>query len=235
MRGGSAHPGIFSSMNQQTFDCAAILFDLDGVLVDSTRSVERFWRAWAQENGLDPEHAVSVAHGRRTVETLRILIPELDAEQEAMTLEKREAHQTEGVTVMPGAAELLVSIPRECWCVVTSGTRYLATRRLAIAKLPCPNVLVTADDVRQGKPSPEPYLKAAELLGLKARQCVVIEDAPAGIRAACSAGMKAIGLTTTYGAPELSEADAIISKLAELTPRVSGRQIEIHLAIDPLS
>ncbi len=212
----------------KNFDCNAILFDLDGVLVDSTRSVDRFWRLWASENGLDPENAVNVAHGRRTVETLRILTPHLDAEVEAVRLEKLEAHETEGVTVMPGAADLVATLPRDRWCIVTSGTKYLATRRLAAGKLPLPEILVTADDVRLGKPHPEPYLKGAELLGIDPRQCLVIEDAPAGIQAAHAAGMKAIALTSTYGAAELSQADAIIASLAELKVGVNGSGMRIH-------
>jgi sugar-phosphatase len=214
----------------QEFNCSAILFDLDGVLVDSTRSVDRFWRWWAGENGVDPENAVNVAHGRRTVETVRILKPELNAEVEAVKLEKIEAHRTDGVTVMPGAADLVGSLPRDRWCVVTSGTKYLATRRLAAGNLPVPDILVTADDVQNGKPDPEPYLKGAQLLGIDALQGLVVEDAPAGIRAAHAAGMKVIGLASTYKPEELSQADAIISTLADLKVRVNGRQIQITIA-----
>ena len=214
----------------QEFNCAAILFDLDGVLVDSTRSVDRFWRWWAAENGLDPETVVNVAHGRRTVETVRILKPELNAEIEAVKLEKIEAHSTEGVTVMPRAAELVASLPRDRWCVVTSGTKYLATRRLAAGNLPVPDILVTADDVQNGKPHPEPYLRGAQLLGVDPRQGLVIEDAPAGIRAAQAAAMKVIGLASTYKPEELAQADAIISTLADLKVRVNGAKLQITLA-----
>ncbi len=217
------------------FDCSAILFDLDGVLVDSTPSVTRFWRSWATQNGLDPENAVHVAHGRRTVETLRILVPQVDAEAEAIRLEKLEAHETEGVTVMPGAADLLSSLPRERWCVVTSGTRYLASRRLAVGHLPVPDVLVTSDDVEKGKPHPQPYLRGAELLGHDPLQCLVIEDAPAGISAARAAGMKVIGLTTTYKAAELSAADAIVANLADVKVCVNGGGMQISLTRSALT
>ena len=218
------------SSNMQDFECSAILFDLDGVLVDSTRSVDRFWRLWAKDNGLDPDMVVNVAHGRRTIETLRILVPHVNAEIEAVKLEKLEAHSTEGVTVMPGAAELVNSLPRGRWCVVTSGTRYLATRRLAAGNLPVPDILVTADDVKNGKPHPEPYLQGAVLLGIDPAKCLVIEDAPAGIQAAHAAGMKVIGLASTYGREELSEADAIISTLADLKVRVNDETIRIAVA-----
>jgi sugar-phosphatase len=218
----------------QNFDCSAILFDLDGVLVDSTRSVDRFWRLWAKDNGLDPDMAVNVAHGRRTIETLRILVPHVDAEAESVRLEKLEAHETEGVTVMPGAVELVNRLPRDRWCVVTSGTRYLATRRLAAGHLPVPDILVTADDVKDGKPHPEPYLKGAELLGMDPHKCLVIEDAPAGIQAGHAAGMKVIGLASTYTAEELAQADAVIATLSDLNLRADGAKIRITLAASAL-
>jgi sugar-phosphatase len=200
----------------QTFLCSAILFDLDGVLVDSTRSVARQWRLWAQENGVDPEKVLEIAHGRRTVEVVRLLAPHLAAEEEVRTLEQREAADTEGVTVMPGAANLVGSIPDGRWGVVTSGTRYLATSRLRLGNLPIPRVLVSADEVVKGKPDPEPFLKGAELLGVNAEECLVIEDAPAGIRAAHGGGMKVIALPSTYPLSELQEADAVVQGLRQI-------------------
>lgn len=214
-------------LEMQEFNCSAILFDLDGVLVDSTPSVDRFWRWWAAENGLDPETAVNVAHGRRTVETVRILKRELNAEVEAVKLEKMEADRTADVTVMPGAAELLASLPRERWCIVTSGTRYLATSRIAAGKLPTPEILITADDVKNGKPHPEPYLKGAQLLGIEPRHGLVVEDAPAGIRAAHAAGMKVIGLASTYKPEDLSGADAVVLSFIELNVVTNGMSIKV--------
>jgi sugar-phosphatase len=200
----------------QIFLCSAILFDLDGVLVDSTRSVARQWRLWAQENGVDPEKVLQIAHGRRTVEVVRLLAPHLPAEEEVRRLEHREASDTEGVTVMPGAGDLVRSVPDGRWGVVTSGTRYLATSRLQLGNLPIPQVLVSADEVVKGKPDPEPFLKGAEMLGVNAEECLVIEDAPAGIRAAHAAGMKAIALPSTYPVSELGEADAVVQGLQKI-------------------
>jgi sugar-phosphatase len=213
----------------KSFDCAAILFDLDGVLVDSTGSVTRQWRRWAEEQNLDPQKVVEIAHGVRTIEIVRKLAPHLDAEAEVVRLEKREADDHEGVAVMSGAAELLKAIPESRWCVVTSGTRYLATSRLELANLPTPKVLVSADDVSKGKPDPEPYLMGARLLGMNPAECLVIEDAPAGIRAAHAGGMKAIGITSTYPASALQEADAVIQKLTQIKVLNSkdGKQLEI--------
>jgi len=144
-----------------TFRCAAILFDLDGVLVDSTRSVERQWRIWAREKGIDEEKVIAVAHGVRAVEVIRTVAPHLDAEAEVRELESREADDRDGVAVMPGAVELVRAIPEGRWGVVTSGTRHLASERLRLAGIPDPKILITADDVVNGKPHPEPYLKGA--------------------------------------------------------------------------
>ena len=207
-------PPLTSTM--RTFNCAAILFDLDGVLVDSTGSVTRQWRRWAQENNIDPQKVVEIAHGVRTIEVVRKLAPHLDAEAEVKRIEKREAEDHEGVAVMPGAAELIKAIPEDRWCVVTSGTRYLATSRLKLGNLPTPRVLVSADDVTKGKPDPEPYLMGAKLLGMNPTKCLVIEDAPAGIRAAHAGGMKAIAITSTYPASALQEADTVIQKLTQI-------------------
>ena len=216
----------------KTFDCAAILFDLDGVLVDSTGSVTRQWRRWAEEQNIDPQRVVEIAHGVRAIEIVRTLAPHLDAATEVVRLEKREADDHEGVSVMPGAADLLKSIPEGRWCVVTSGTRYLATARLKLANLPTPKVLVSADDVSKGKPDPEPYLMGAKLLGMNPAECLVIEDAPAGIRAAHAGGMKAIGITSTYPASELQEADAVVQKLAQIKVKAAGDQGQLTLNVE---
>ncbi len=205
-----------------TFRCAAILFDLDGVLVDSTGSVGRQWRIWARERGIDEEKVIAIAHGVRAVEVIRTVAPHLDAEAEVRSLEKREAADHDGVAVMPGAIDLVHSIPEGFWGVVTSGSRQLATARLQLAGIPLPKVMITADDVVNGKPHPEPYLKGAEQLDVNPQECLVIEDAPAGIRAAHAGGMKVIGLTSTYPASALGEADAVVHKLQQINIGLDG-------------
>ena len=215
------------------FDCDAILFDLDGVLVDSTGSVTRQWRMWSEEHHIDPQRVVEIAHGVRAIEIVRRLAPHLDAKAEVERIEKREAADQEGVAVMPGAADLIKAVPEGRWCVVTSGTRYLAMSRLKLANLPTPKVLVAADDVIKGKPDPEPYLMGARLLGMNPAACLVIEDAPAGIRAAHAGGMKAIGLTSTYPASGLQEADAVIQKLAQITVGNPGSGAGLTVSVDP--
>jgi sugar-phosphatase len=204
-----------------SFRASAILFDLDGVLLDSTRVVAAQYKRWALDNGLDPTVVMHAAHGVRTIEVIQRVAPHLDAEAETRKIEQREAAADE-VVRMPGAVELVNSIPKGRWCVVTSGTRFLATTRMRRFGVPIPEILVTADDVTRGKPDPEPYLKGAELLKVNPAECVVVEDAPAGIRAGHAAGMKVISLPSTYPVQELHEADAIVSGLSKIKVSLDG-------------
>lgn len=199
--------------------CKAILFDLDGVLVNSGRAVERVWRRWAIARNLDPEYVIKNAHGRRSIETLRIIAPELEAAQENLRVEQMEIEDTEGITAVTGAAELLRKLPEERFTIVTSATQALAVARLRYAGLPVPRHFINADDVVNGKPSPEPYLKGAALLGFDPVDCLVFEDTPAGITAGKAAGMQVIALQTTYPAEELADADATVQSLAEVEVR----------------
>jgi sugar-phosphatase len=213
-----------------TFSCSAILFDLDGVLADSTRAVDREWREWARRKGVDGDAVMAIAHGVRTVEVIRRVAPHLDAEAEASAIEDHEAGDQRGVIVMPGAADLVRSIPEGRWGVVTSGSRLLATNRLRHCGLPVPEVLITSDDVTHGKPHPEPYLKGAELLGFSPAECLVIEDAPAGIQAARAGGMKVVGITSTYAADVLGHADAVIGMLGQIHVSLNGAgKLEIEV------
>lgn len=205
-----------------TFSCAAILFDLDGVLCDSTRQVDREWREWAARKGVDGDAVMAIAHGVRTIEVIRRVAPQLDAEVEAAAIENHEAGDQTGVVVMPGAIELVKMIPRGRWGVVTSGSRLLAQNRLRHCGLPVPEVLVTSDDVTNGKPHPEPYLQGAERIGVPPAECLVIEDAPAGIESARAGGMKVIGMASTYGAEKLREANAVVPGFARIRVTSNG-------------
>jgi sugar-phosphatase len=210
-----------------TFHCAAILFDLDGVLVDSTGSVSRLWRLWATEHQLDPEKVLSIAHGVRTIEVVRAAAPWLDAVKEVKKIEEREASDRDGVSTMAGASALVRSIPADRWAIVTSGTRMLASAKLRSGNISPPAVLVSADEVINGKPDPEPYLMGARLLRHRPEDCLVVEDAPAGIQAAKAAGMKVIGITTTYPRGQLGAADAVIDSLTAIGIRISGARLEV--------
>jgi mannitol-1-/sugar-/sorbitol-6-phosphatase len=184
------------------FRCRAVLFDLDGVLVDSTSYIEEQWRAYARSKGLAPELFLKFCHGRRALETIRLAAPHLDAEAEVAAFVPSAPDNTPLVPVQ-GALQLLDALLPGSWAVATSGPRAAAVDRLRRAGLPTPAVLISAEDVLRGKPSPDVYLRAAAALGLAPADCVVVEDAPAGIEAGRSAGMAVIGLTTTHSREEL--------------------------------
>ena len=195
------------------FECRAVLFDLDGVLVDSTSYIEEQWRRWAKSKGLAAEPFLRVCHGRRALETIRLAAPHLDAEAEIAAFVPDDGEDRAALQPVEGAAALLQKLPVGSWAVATSGTRTAATERLRNAGLPIPGVLVCAEDVVHGKPSPDVYLMAAAGLGIAPADCLVVEDAPAGIQAARSAGMAVVALTTTHHPEELA-ADACTSSLA---------------------
>lgn len=214
-------------------NCQAILFDLDGVLVDSTPSVARVWTRWARDHGIDPQRAIAHAHGRRSIETVRALAPELNAAEENLRVEQMEIEDKEGVTALPGAARLLKTLPQNRFAIVTSATRPLARARIGYAGLPLPKHLLTADDVTEGKPSPEPYLKGAALLGFAPQDCIVIEDAPAGITSARTAGMQVIALPNTYPVDELAGSTAVVRSLEDLEAHMRHGSLQLQLRDSP--
>jgi sugar-phosphatase len=211
--------------------CRGLLFDLDGVLVDSTPAVARVWAGWARERGFDPDEVVKKAHGRPSISTIRELLPHADHEAENREVERREIADVEGVIPLPGAMELLQALPLERWAIVTSCTRALAGVRIGAAGLPRPKHLVTSTDVKHGKPDPEPYLKGAQILRVPAADCLVVEDAPAGIRAGKAAGARVLGLRTTASDAELQQAGAdwIVDDCAELFLNSSSAGEEVLL------
>jgi mannitol-1-/sugar-/sorbitol-6-phosphatase len=209
-------PGYTEKMN--SLPCHGVLFDLDGVLVDSTPAVARVWAWWARQHGFDADKVVREAHGKPSIATIRELLPNADHDAENREVERREIEDVEGVIPLPGAVELLRAISLEKWAIVTSCTRRLAEVRIAAAGLPKPKHMVTSTDIRNGKPDPEPYLKGAQILSAASPECVVIEDAPAGIRAGKAAGAHVVALRTTAGDAELraAGADWIVDNCAEL-------------------
>src|SRR5947209_4854053 len=191
----------------ETIRVRGVLFDLDGVLIDSTPAVERVWHGWALEHGFEPEAVIRQAHGRPSISTIREILPDGDIGRENAEVERREIEDVEGVVPLPGVLEMLRALPQDKWAIVTSCTRDLAEVRIKAAGVPRPAVIITSTDVTNGKPHPEPYLKGAEKLGLRGDECVVIEDAPAGIRAGKAAGAKVIAVKTTMTEKELRQAD----------------------------
>src|ERR1700719_2136004 len=162
--------------------CRALLFDMDGVLVDSTPAVARVWTAWANRFGLDPEQVVRQAHGRPSIATIRELLPSADHRAEDQAIEKAEIADVEDIIALPGAKQLLDALPHDRFAVVTSASHTLAVVRLRAAGFAIPKQLVTASDIQHGKPHPEPYLRGSQSVGAPPGACVVIEDAPAGIQ-----------------------------------------------------
>jgi mannitol-1-/sugar-/sorbitol-6-phosphatase len=222
--------------------CRALLFDLDGVLIDSTPAVARVWQRWALEHGLDPETVIRMAHGRPSRTTIRELLSAanldravLDAiiEKEDREVERREIEDLDGVVLLPGARQLLNSLPPERWTIATSCTRPLAEVRLRAAGLPIPTNMVTSSDVKIGKPDPEPYLKAAAKLGFAAEDCIVVEDAPAGVRAGKAAGARVIAFLTTMPRRDLEDAGAdwIVQNCTEIAAFKPDNCDDLHLSL----
>jgi mannitol-1-/sugar-/sorbitol-6-phosphatase len=215
--------------------CKAILFDMDGVLIDSTPAVSRVWTGWAREHGLEPDEVIKRAHGRPSLLTIREYLPDADHEAEDREVERREMTDLGGVKLLPGASELLRALPPGSWTIVTSATRPLAEVRLRTAGLPIPERIVTSNDIQNGKPDPEPYLKAASMLGVGASDCLVVEDVPAGILAGKRAGARVIAFRTTYDDSELTPAgpDWIVNDCSSLSvdPASTSKNIVLKIAI----
>ncbi|HEU5337200.1 MAG TPA: HAD family hydrolase [Terriglobales bacterium] len=214
--------------------CAALLFDMDGVLIDSTPAVARVWGQWARERGFDPAMVVRLAHGRPSLSTVRDLLPNADHEAENREVERREIADLQGVVPLPGAKRLLASLPPDRYAIVTSSTRKLAEVRLRAAGLPIPRFFVTSSDIVRGKPDPEPYLKAAARLQVSPEECIVVEDVPSGIRAGKSAGAHVIAFPTTVASDELCSAGAdwIVDNCEgiQVAPQNSGTGLRLVLA-----
>jgi sugar-phosphatase len=218
--------------NSLSIPTAALLFDMDGVLVDSKAVIERVLHRWAVRRGLDPEAVRHLPHGQKTRDTIAAFAPQLNIAEEVAWLDAEEERDLEGITAIRGAEGLLAELAPNEWAVVTSSGRELARRRLAAAGLPLPLTLISGDMVTQGKPAPEGYLLAAQRLGRQPDACVVAEDAPAGIEAGRAAGMRVIGVATTYLRARLTGCAGIVTDLSEIVVRRDGP--EITLVLPPL-
>jgi len=203
-------------------DVDAILFDIDGTLVDSTPVVERSWRTWAREYDVDADEVMLVCHGRRSEDTIADFVAPERQTAAVARLSELESADLDGVTALPGAQQLIDALPRERWAAVTSGGRALMTARLTAARLPIPEVMICAEDVSVGKPDPEGYAKAAAALGFDPARCVVVEDAPAGIAAGRAAGAHVLAVTTTHDAHQVADADATVAALSCVRVSVTG-------------
>jgi sugar-phosphatase len=202
---------------------SAVLFDLDGVLVESRESTERVWLEWARNNSIEEGALRSAMHGVRSGDVVRVLRPDLDAVSEAGEIERLQAEDTDGLRVIPGAVAALGALKGDRVAVVTSGTRPLALARLAAVGIEPPPVMVFAGDVARGKPDPEGYLTAARRLGADPAEALVVEDAPPGIEAAKAAGMAAVAVPSTHAPEELGRADVVLGSLEEFPELLATR------------
>ena len=205
------------------FACKAVIFDFDGVLINSDPISVRYWIWWARRHGLAEEKILSIHHGLPTVETMRAVAPDLDVEAEALALETKGADDIDGLKTYPGALELTSALPGNAWGIATSARRRTAKKRLRYLGFTQPSVLITADDVKRGKPDPEPYRLAAASLGFATEECLVLEDAPAGIASAKAAGTQVVAIASTNGARALRQADAIIESLSILRVQIRAK------------
>ncbi len=213
------------------FECDAILFDLDGTLINSLPAVDRAWSEWALRHSLDPGEILSKIHGRRSIDSVRLITPHLDAEQEDAWLRNREASDTEGVMALPGALEFLKKLPSSTWTIVTSGTIDVAVPRLLASGFEVPSTAVYGNDVVNGKPAPDPFLLAAKRLGVEPERCFVFEDTVAGLRAGRAAGSKTVGVRILPGEELSSAADFVISGYHEIRVASPGDAKPIVLLV----
>jgi mannitol-1-/sugar-/sorbitol-6-phosphatase len=210
-------------------DCDAILFDMDGTLVDSREVVERQWTRWAARRRVDIAAILAVCHGRPTIDTIRMVAPHLATAAEAATIDAAEALDTDGLRPVRGAPELLASLQHARWAVVTSADRQLATARLKAVGLEVPAVLVTVDDVDRGKPDPAAYVHAARQLSVDPERAIVMEDTPVGIQSGRAAGATVIGVMTTF--PALEGCDYCVTDLSAIRAVRNGDgSVQLHVS-----
>lgn len=191
------------------------------MLVDSRAVVERTWQRWAERHGIDHRPFLRIAHGRRARDTLQAINPALARDEEVDWLDAAELVDVAGLRPVPGAVEFLSSLPEHARAIVTSCSRALAVERLTAATVPVPALMVTADDVANGKPAPDGYRLAAQRLGVDPSACLVFEDAPPGVAAGRAAGCRVVGLTTTHAAEQLGEADFVLPDFKSLRAQPS--------------
>jgi len=214
-----------SAPSPVSISCKAILFDMDGILISSIGSVERSWTRWAILRGVDPALARVTAHGRRAVEAIAKLRPDLDCNAELKVIENLEIADNEGLTILPGVLELLAALPANRWTVVTSATERLTRIRLALGGIPVPEELVTADQVTRGKPHPEPFLAGAALLGVAPTDCLVLEDSSSGAESGRAAGCTVVATTFSHPAESLNAAHYLVRDLTGIRVEYLGDQI----------
>jgi mannitol-1-/sugar-/sorbitol-6-phosphatase len=211
-----------------TASTKGLLFDMDGVLISSIGSVTRCWRRWAKLYEIPNADTYEIPHGVRALEIIHSLRPDVDAAEALRVIEDMEIEDTADLKVLPGVKALLESLPPERWAIVTSSTRRLLLGRLKAAGLPVPERIVSADDVERGKPDPLPYVRGAEMLGLRPADCIVVEDAPSGVNAGVAAGCRVIGVLGTHAAEELPGAEWYVRTREDFSAKRSGDELVVE-------
>ncbi|HLI75435.1 MAG TPA: HAD-IA family hydrolase [Acidobacteriaceae bacterium] len=209
-----------------------LLFDMDGVLVSSIASADRCWRRWAQHYGVPNADSFRIPHGVRAADIVRMTRPDIDVAEGLRLIEDMEIEDVGDVVTLPGARALLESLPLERWAIVTSANHRLLLARLQAAGLPVPQRLVSAEMVEKGKPDPEPYRRGAEMVGVPASECVVVEDAPSGVRAGKAAGCRVLGVLGTHSSNELRTAGAewVVPSLEAVSATVAGETLALAIS-----
>jgi mannitol-1-/sugar-/sorbitol-6-phosphatase len=210
----------------------AVLFDKDGVLLDTMAMIRSAWTDWAIKRGIDADEVMASIH-MTAYELLARFAPAADPVTEIREIAAMQAVLEPSISAFPGAAELLRTTPEDAWAIVTSARREPATRHLTAAGLPVPRVLISAEDTPRGKPDPSGYILAAQRLGARPRDCIVVEDVPAGIRAGRAAGMFVIAVATTHPAGDLGDADAILPSLSALQARSEDGRLRVSWRTAP--
>jgi sugar-phosphatase len=212
---------------QTCVETKGLLFDMDGVLISSIGSVVRCWRRWAAIYGIPDAKNYNVPHGKRAIEIVKMLRPDIDPEEGLRVIEDMEMEDTDDLKVLPGVKRLLKSLPPERWTIVTSATGRLMEGRLKVAGLPVPPRIISGDMVERGKPDPEPYVRGAALLGFRPEECVVVEDAPSGVGAGLAAGCRVLAVLGTHSAEELKAAHWVAPSLEEVTATAAAGGLEL--------
>ena len=211
-----------------TITTRGLLFDMDGVLVSSIDSVNRCWAQWADMYGVDREYALRITHGRRAIDTVRTLRPDIDPQKGLKDIEDIEVLDVGDTKLLPGVIALLNKIPKDRWTIVTSASTRLSTARLVAANVPRPAKMITADDVTVGKPDPEPYRRGAEILGFDVTDCIVVEDAPSGAKAGKAAGSRVLGVVGSYTVEDLLDVtDWRVKSLEDVDVAVEGAFLKL--------
>ncbi len=226
MQKGDVHP--YNGNMQEMAQTQGLLFDMDGVLISSIGSVRRCWREWCRLYEIPGWETFEIPHGTRAIEIVRELRPDIDAAEGLRVIEDLELQDTADLAVLPGAAELLRSLPPDRWAIVTSATRRLMLGRLQVAGLPVPHRIIAGEDVDNGKPAPDPYIAGAALLGFATEDCIVVEDAPAGIRAGLAAGCRVLGVLGTHTAEEIAAATWLVTDLTMVHADVAADGLHLR-------